>query len=146
MGEMDKAMNKTGKEKDRIMDKVNKMKETNKKIKERETKLVARKEAQKKQFCTKTMDKIENAMDKIDKHGNKTMKSPGDDKEGSGHHMDCICDHMDEMEGSGKPPKEGSGHSMENMDDKMATMDEKRSELEGKIKMEMDRAMNKTGN
>merc|ERR1719305_1733775 len=133
-------MNATGKEKDRIMNKVNKMKESNKKIKERETKLVARKEAQMKQFCTKTMGKIENAMDKMDKHGDSW-----DDKEGSGHRMDCICDHMDQMEGSGNPPKEGSGHPMENVD-KMANMDEKRSELEGKIKLEMERAMNKTGN
>ena len=108
--EMDKAMNKTGKEKERIMNKVNKMKEANKKIKERETKLVARKEAQMKKFCKKTMDKIENAMDKMDKHD--------DDKEGSGPHMECM----------------------------FVCWDEKRRELQGKIKMEMDRAMNKTGN
>ena len=63
-----------------------------------------------KKFCKKTMDKIENAMDKMDKHD--------DDKEGSGPHM------------------EG----------KFGGWDEKRRELQGKIKMEMDRAMNKTGN
>merc|ERR1712037_4779 len=68
--------------------------------------------------------------------------SKADDDPEKELHMERADKMKEELEKMDKE-REDMPKAMENMGDKMAKMDEERSELEGKIKKEMDEAMSK---